>query len=304
MFLANLTPAAAGELLRAIEADGPNGGRLDPNGLIAGRLKALMDPVPEMSADLKELLLREFSNPFEDLLTDRASSDKQRGRIARNSIEQVWTWLTRDLMPEKLPKLAADIKSARDAEDEAGAREKSGVMYGLVADTLAGVFSKLQPNTMAYMRLAGHVGGNAVLEDAREMMVACSLADHIMSFRASLPDTIRDVRAEDGAAYIQAYKEFDNKTGGYGWLGLLSLLRRFENPADIVWLTARIVGSNADTDLRADPAGLACECLMHDMEFAAERAIGLIRAQRDIDQVLAEIRQFHEIADELSSTLR
>ncbi len=55
---------------------------------------------------------RIFCRPFEDLLASRPRNGKQKGRIARDSIQPVWSWLETTLAPEAMAAYVAGVKDA------------------------------------------------------------------------------------------------------------------------------------------------------------------------------------------------
>src|SRR6202040_4407054 len=55
---------------------------------------------------------RLFFMPFEPFLIDAPADHKRVGRIARLSLEPIWGWIGRDLMPAEAKGLTAGIKPA------------------------------------------------------------------------------------------------------------------------------------------------------------------------------------------------
>lgn len=298
--LNSLTGDAARDLLQAIEMT--DSGAAGPDGVIAQRLRDLVrgknaQPIRQDAA------LRHFIDPFEDFLTPRALENKQKGRIARASIKQIWTWLNRDLLPDKLSQLVEQCETADAANDRAKVKQLIDVMHRDIHAAVTEALSDLKPGSQGYIRLAGHVGGPAVLEDAREMVQALKFKDVIEKIRNDLPEVIGNCRDDDIERYTQIYREFEEQTGGFGWIFLLILMRRLTSPSEIIWLVSKITGSITDTDIRAHNAGVAIECALHDMEISADNAIQAIRNQDNIVSVLDHIAKFHMIADELAGEL-
>jgi hypothetical protein len=153
------------------------------------------------------------------------------------------------------------------------------------------------------MKLASHVGGVVVLEDAREMLLTINLGEKIAQIRTRLPVQINTLRDDEAERYIKIYEEFDEQTGGFGWLALLTIMRRLKQPAEIIWLVTKIVGSNYEADLNRHKTALICECAMHDAHSAARMAARLIKEQQEIEDVFAETDKFYTLANEFSSEL-
>ena len=60
---------------------------------------------------------RLFFAPLEPFLIDDAADHKRVGRLARVSLEPIWEWIGRDLMPAEAKALCDDINRALVADD-------------------------------------------------------------------------------------------------------------------------------------------------------------------------------------------
>ena len=107
-FLGRLPAHVAARLAKAVEVDRLVGGTGLPHDEILRALRPQLRTAAERVR--MPTPLRFFCRPFEDLLTSAKRRVKQKGRIARASIEPVWSWLANELMPE-LVLLLAKIRS-------------------------------------------------------------------------------------------------------------------------------------------------------------------------------------------------
>ena len=64
---------------------------------------------------------RLFFAPLEPFLIDDGADHKRVGRLARVSLEPIWEWICRDLMPAEAKALCDDINRALVADDGAKA---------------------------------------------------------------------------------------------------------------------------------------------------------------------------------------
>ena len=53
---------------------------------------------------------RLFFKPIEPFLVDDRADHNHPGRLARSSLELLWTWIRRDLLPEETKALADEVK--------------------------------------------------------------------------------------------------------------------------------------------------------------------------------------------------
>ena len=109
-FLCKLPEPVASRLAKAVEVDRLTGGQGLPHEAILGALR------PQLRQAAKHERMptpqRFFCQPFEDLLIARQRNAKQKGRIARSSIEPVWNWLANELMPTRHHELTDAIRDA------------------------------------------------------------------------------------------------------------------------------------------------------------------------------------------------
>src|SRR5690349_19249319 len=108
-FLGRLPEHVASRLAKAVEVDRLIGGSL-PHDAILRALRPQLRTGPQHKRT--ETPLRVFCQPFEDILVDVHRDTKQKGRIARTSIEPVWNWLAEELMPARHAVL---VEALRDA---------------------------------------------------------------------------------------------------------------------------------------------------------------------------------------------
>src|SRR6185503_20336892 len=102
-FLREMSPAARGMLLREFERGAVSGDSFPGFDLILSELRELVraDARP-VSAPRIEGLDRRLFQPLVPFLVDGESPEKMRGRIARSSLGNIWTWVQRDLMSNEI----------------------------------------------------------------------------------------------------------------------------------------------------------------------------------------------------------
>src|SRR6202035_1854926 len=66
---------------------------------------------------------RMFVTPLEPFLIDGGADHKRIGRIARVSLEPIWSWIGRDLIPAEAKALGEDINRALLANDRGKAEQ-------------------------------------------------------------------------------------------------------------------------------------------------------------------------------------
>ena len=109
-FLCKLPEPVASRLAKAVEVDRLTGGLGLPHEVIVDALRPRLRQAAQHTR--MPTPQRFFCQPFEDLLIARQRNAKQKGRIARSSIEPVWNWLANELMPTRHRELTDTIRDA------------------------------------------------------------------------------------------------------------------------------------------------------------------------------------------------
>ncbi len=81
-------------------------------------IRAAAQPVPRIGD-----AARRFFMPLEPFLVEGPADHKRIGRLARVSLEPIWEWIGRDLMPAEAKALSEDINRALLAEDRIKAEQ-------------------------------------------------------------------------------------------------------------------------------------------------------------------------------------
>src|ERR1700756_4386716 len=121
-YLRTLKPEARSMLVQELERNVLRGDENAGNELVLQELRrairAESQPVPRIG-DAARL----FYAPLEPFLIDAAADHKRIGRIARVSLEPIWLWLTRDLIPAEAKAFGEDISRALLADDRTKAEQ-------------------------------------------------------------------------------------------------------------------------------------------------------------------------------------
>ena len=162
---------------------------------------------------------RFFCQPFEDLLIGRPRNTKQKGRIARSSIEPVWNWLANELMPARHRELTDAIRDAILYSRLSDVEQRAAELWDESAAALKSALADEKKMTAAAKKL----GGVAVAEDAAEIALILRGAPEIEKLQNRLPKPIVSLTDEDIAFLRDAY---DRLTASDPDLGALCAARR------------------------------------------------------------------------------
>lgn len=301
-YLTGLTPKAAETLMREVERDRLKGGSSFPHEFVLEKARAVLQR-NDGSCDRIGSPRRVFCQPFEDLLVDRIAEEKQRGRIARSSIDPVWNWISTELVPGVVPSLDARLRSALLAENDELIEELSQRLYEVCAKALTAALGVIVPETKPYSRLAAHLGGEQVLLDAFEIRDCLSYGSEILSHLSRIPSTIHEFEDDDDELYAQWYREFADQYPDAAYILLVTLSRRCVRPSDMLRVVVAIAGTDEADVVRRQTAGVVCEVMLHDMDIAGTSMRDDMSLNVEFDDLKPHLARFHTLGSAICDTL-
>src|ERR1700691_3226672 len=115
-YLRNLKPEARAMLIAELERAQLRGDDLAGSELVLDELRRTIRTEAQRVPRIGDAA-RLFFMPFEPFLIDAPADHKRVGRIARLSLEPIWGWIGRDLIPAEAKALGEDINRALLIDD-------------------------------------------------------------------------------------------------------------------------------------------------------------------------------------------
>ena len=116
-------------------------------------IRAAAQPVPRIG-DAARL----FFMPLEPFLVDGSADHKRIGRLARVSLEPIWEWIGRDLMPAEARALSEDINRALLADDHIKVEQLIRALHERAIQRMKEAIAAVGSNEKARRRLGVQVG--------------------------------------------------------------------------------------------------------------------------------------------------
>ena len=154
-------------------------------------IRADAQPVPRIGS-----AARLFFTPLEPFLIDAPPDHKRLGRVARVSLEPIWTWLGRDLIPADAKALSDNIHRALLAGDQAGAEQLAHTLQDRAAQRIREIVAETGFDERSRRRLAVHVGTPRALEDLNAIASSFECRDVIADLGRRMPSHIRNFERE------------------------------------------------------------------------------------------------------------
>ena len=125
--------------------------------LVLQELRRIMREQRDGTARLDESAQLLFK-PLELFLVDDRGDHKHLGRVARTSLEALWSWVQRDLLPDDAESLAADVSEAMLAGDRAKTERLTRVFQDRVAAAIEASFSIAAEDGKVRRRILQQIG--------------------------------------------------------------------------------------------------------------------------------------------------
>ena len=115
-FLRELSPGARSLLIGELERSVLRGEEVTGADLVLQELRRILREQRDGALRIEDSAQLLFK-PLEPFLVDDRGDHKHPGRVARSSLEALWNWIQRDLLPNDANDLAADVSEAMLAGD-------------------------------------------------------------------------------------------------------------------------------------------------------------------------------------------
>ena len=288
-FLGRLPPATAQQLAQAIEADKLFEGKGIPHEVI---LESLRPALRQTSPEGRTLTpLRLFCQPFEDLLISAGGKAKLKGRIARESILPVWTWLSTTLIPEKVQAYSSDVRTAVASQNASMAYTFATDFWQVVSAAIRNALADAHTREIAQATL-----GDLALADAGEMALMLGVGRQVLEIQQKLSRGTATLTEGTIWSLREIYDELLQSNPDAAPYVTVITMSRLAKPWEALRLPLMITRKTQDTLISSTDMGMAGEILFHDLEDYAFRIRALRPPQFDVDFLLQTLLRFTELS--------
>lgn len=288
-FLSHLPPATAQQLARAIEADKLYDGKGLPHDAILESLRPALRQSPPEGRVLTPLRL--FCQPFEDLLINAGGNAKLKGRIARESILPVWTWISNTLLPDELQVYSNDVRQAIEKQDTSSAYSFAMKFWSASSAAIRAALANEKALSSARSAL-----GDLALTDMEEMALMLSIGEQVLEVQKKLPRGTAALTEELIWSLREIYDALLQTNSDAAPYVTVITMSRLAKPWEALRLPLMIARKTQDTLLSSTDMGLAGELLFHDLEEYAFQIRAVRQPHFDVDVLLRNLSRFTELS--------
>jgi len=253
-------------------------------------VRAASQPVPRIGD-----AARRFFMPLESFLTDGPADHKRLGRIARVSLEPIWQWICRDLMPAEANAFSDDINRALLAGDGIKVEQMTRVLHDRSIQHMNAAVAALESDEKARRRFSVQVGTPRAIQDVTTLAGILAIRDVLGDAGRRLPDHFRMFEHEHAHQVKGLFDSFIAEKGGASpasqrpdvlLYGLIIAANRMAAP----WQLLRVATYAAETDetakIAATPYAVAVKIVLSDLEYAVSELRSELKAGRPVAPLL------------------
>jgi hypothetical protein len=308
-YLRTLKPSARSMLLQELERnllrgdDGAAG-----NEMVLEELRRTIRAESQAAPRIGEAA-RLFFAPVEPFLIDARADHKRIGRIARGSLEPIWSWICRDLMHAEAKALSEDINRALLADDRTKADQLVSALHERAVKRMRDAVAAIGLDEKARRKLAVQVGTPRAVEDLGTMIAAISLREILADFLRRLPTHIRVFDSDEISTVTKqidsAVAKSPPETAGIRksdvyLYGFILVMNRLAAPWQLIRIATRAAESDETARVAETPYAVAVTLVLGEAESMVDELRSELRAGRPVVSMLKGI---HDAARGLRSEM-
>jgi len=256
-------------------------------------IRAAAQPVPRIGN-----AARRFFMPLEPFLIEAAADHKRIGRLARVSLEPIWEWIGRDLMPAEARALSEDIDRALLAEDRVKVEQMVRALHDRAIQRIGAAIAALDSNEKARRRFSVQVGTPRAVEDVTTLMHILGIRDVLAELALRLPDHYRaferehadQVKALFDTLHAQKPPQHAQSQRSELFLyGLIVVANRLAASWQLIRIATRAAESDDAVRIAATPYAVAVTIVLGELEYMVGELRSELKAGRPVASLLKGI---------------
>lgn len=247
-------------------------------------------------------LARLFFQPLEPFLVDDVATHSHPGRIARVSLEPIWDWICRDLLPGEAKAVTDQVARAFEAEDSEKAEQLARAFQDRVALRMQEALAAAQADDKLRRRLAAQVGTPRALDDVHAILTLLQARDTLAAFGKRLPGHVKNL-ADSLLDDVKALLDSPVAGGPPLFLyALVMVMSRLAAPWQLIRLATKAASSDATARVAETPYAITVNIVLAEIE----RTVGELKAELRSGRGLAVgalLKSIHDAARGMRSEI-
>jgi hypothetical protein len=296
-YLRNLKPEARALLIAELERAQLRGDDMTGSELVLEELRRTIRIEAQRVPRIGDAA-RLFFMPFEPFLIDAPADHKRVGRIARLSLEPIWGWIGRDLMPAEAKALTEDINRALLADDKTKADQLVRALHERAILRMRETLATVGTDEKAQRRLAIQVGTPRATDDVATLLHVLEVRDVLADLAKRLPNYVRVFEREvieqakvhiDAASTAKPLGGDASRKADVIRYGLVLLMSRLAAPWQLIRLATRVAESDIAARIAETPYAAAVTIVLSEMEATVSELRTAFKAGKPVTSMLKEL---------------
>jgi hypothetical protein len=296
-YLGTLKPQARAMLVAELERGMLRGEEIAGSELVLQELRRAIrstgTPVPRVGD-----AARMFFAPLEPFLTDDAADHRRLGRLARVSLESIWGWIGRDLIPAEAGALSPDIHRALLEDDRAKAEQLIRALHDRAIVRMRETVAAIGNDEKARRRLAVQVGTPRALDDLEVLVAILTIRDVLADLARRLPDQLRSFEREnvesvksqlDLAATQKMPGAAAAGSADIFLYGFILVMGRLSSPWQLIRLATHAAVSDHTVRVAETPYAIAVTLVIGEIECMVSELRARLKARHSVTSLLKNI---------------
>ncbi len=306
-YLRTLKPEARAMLVAELERGMLRGDEAAGSELILQELRRAIRASGQPVARIGDAA-RLFFAPLEPFLIDDAADHKRLGRIARVSLEPIWDWMGRDLMPAEARALSEDINRALADADRGKAEQLTRALHDRAILRIREATAAVTGDDRARRR-AVQVGTPRALDDLGTLAGILASRDVLADLARRLPNRMRAFEREhidpvksllDAATAQKTSATAPAGKADVFLYGLILVMNRLASPWQLIRIATRAAESDDTARIAETPYAAAVTIVIGEVECTVSDLRAELKARRPVTSLLKSI---HDAARGLRSEI-
>ena len=300
-FLRDLSPGARSLLIGELERSVLRGDEVVGADFVLQELRRVVreqrEGVPRIENSAR-LLFR----PLEPFLVDDRGDHSHPGRVARSSLDALWNWILRDLLPDDAGKLARDVSEAMASGDQARTERLARMFQDRVAAAIESNSKAAAEDGKIRRRILQQIGTSRAGEELAALKCALKGRDVLAALSSRLPLQIgnfANAQLDECKALIESTAARDGELFLYA---LLTVMNRMSAPWQLIRLGVRAAGSDTAARVAETNYGVAVNIVLAELERMVVELRDDLRSGQGI-AVGALLKTIHDSARGLRTEL-
>ncbi len=291
-YLRQLPPAARALLITELERTLLRGEEIPGGDLVLREVRSAVRDSGEHALRIGSPE-RLFFAAVEPFLVDEMSAEKQQCRIARASLEPIWAWLYRDLIPAEAKTYSANVSHSLALDHSAHCTRLTSDFQDLAIVRIGGALAEAASNDRVRRKLAGQLGLPRVLDDLPDLVRVLQVRDALAAFGDRVPAHVRnlaDAALDAAKAALDAPPVRQNGILPYA---LVVLMSRLAAPWQLIRVAVRAVQSDEAARIAATPYAMAVTVVLAEIERMVDELKGELKRGGNV-AVTSLLKSIHD----------